>query len=68
MEWANEVVCATWEEVERAEAEALPLVAALGETGTDTGWVGYVALEDSSTIGDVLSDVNHYGAARNLCA
>ena len=45
VEWANEVVCATWEEireVERAEAEAL-LLAGMRDigrsTGTDTEWV-----------------------------
>ena len=45
VEWASEVVCATWEEireeVERAEAEAL------GEARAQTpSGFGYVALED----------------------
>ena len=70
-EWANKVVCASWEEireeVERAEAEALLLAGALGEARARApGAFGYVALEDLSTIRDILSDLNHSGVARNL--
>ena len=73
VERANEVVCASWEEireeVERAEAEALLLAGALGEARARApGGFGYVSLEDLSTIRDILSDLNYYGVAHNLWA
>ena len=70
VEWANEVVCATWEEireeVERAEAEAL-LLADRGigrSTGTDPGWVCVRG------VGRLIDDQGHpiNGLARNLWA
>ena len=41
--------------------------AACSGVGRDA-WTGYVTLEGSSTIEDVLSDLDHYGVARNLWA